>query len=90
MPPTDYITIALCVAFFASAWGIVKWRKWAHTCAFGILLLEVAAFCVSVVAVGWGTLSQRLVPESILSATACVWLALPAVRMALIQRQQIA
>jgi len=72
-PPTDYIMVGMCALFFACAWGIVKWRRWAHTCTFGLLLLEFADFVVQLVTIGWAANSARFAFESAVpSVAACV------------------
>jgi hypothetical protein len=90
-PSTGYIMVGLCALLFACAWSIVKWRKWAHTCTFGLLLLDSADFVLQLATIGWAANSARFAFESAVpSLAACVWRVLPTVRTTLAQRQQMA
>jgi len=78
--PTDYFTVGLCVFYFACAWGLLNWRKWAHTSAIALSLLELALF-VTLVAMDWSaTLVTTIVSWAALNGAILTWLVLPSVR----------
>jgi hypothetical protein len=87
-PARDFTVVGLCVLFFVCAWGIAKWRRWAHTLTFILLVFEFVVFLETLATAGWAESSARMALEGIFSFGACVWLALPAVRMNLARRQQ--
>ena len=88
--PTDYFTVGLCALYFACAWGVLNWRKWAHTSAIVLSLLELAVFG-AMVAMDWSaTLVTSIVLWSALNGAILAWLVLPPVRSTYRQRQRTA
>jgi hypothetical protein len=83
--------MGLCAFFLVSAWGILGWRRWAHTSAIALSALELTVFVVSATVLGvWA-----IPPASIglwlgFDLAVCVWLLLPTVWAKYRQRQQIA
>ncbi len=74
--PTNHFPIS-AILFLACAWGILKWRTWAHTlaivvCAVDMLLLFLVPHT--------GGLSTSLVVLMLLFAAILSWLLTPSVR----------
>ena len=91
-PPRGYVpaAIALCGFYFACAWGILMWRKWAHVSAITLTLLELAIFGLAAAMVGWITPSASNALWLGLNLAVFAWLVLPDVRTSYWQRQQVA
>jgi hypothetical protein len=87
VPPT----VGLCGLLLVSAWGILKWRRWAHTSTLALSVVELATFAVAMTMLGvWAVPPASIASWLGLNLAACVWLALPAVRTRYRQRQQLA
>lgn len=78
--PTDYVAVALCVLYLASAWGIVKWRKWAHISAITLSFSDLAVLALAL-ALDWSAALNRNVALWVaINCAAIAWLVLPSVR----------
>jgi hypothetical protein len=84
---SDYLGLLWSATTLLCAWGIFKWRLWAHYLAlfFGVVNVVVAVAAVS----SWGLGSKwevTFVSALVLSLLVTTWLLLPAVRRQYVQR----
>ena len=75
-----YLDVLWSVLALLCAWGIIRWRLWAHYLALFLSIVDLAII-VGVVYFTWGMGTDiRFVCLSIVSALVTVWLLLPGVR----------
>jgi hypothetical protein len=85
-----YMKILWSIPFFMSAWGILKWERWARWLAIGLCMAELVGFEVA------GTTGIRHRPDIstllaiILAATPLIWAFLPSVIAEFMRRNQTA
>jgi hypothetical protein len=65
------------ILFLACAWGILKWRTWAHTLAIVVCAVDLALLFLIP---HTGGLSTSLVVLMLLFAATLLWLLMPSVR----------
>jgi len=91
----DYFGLGISLLFLLCAWGIVRWRKWAHGTAVTLVLVEIVFFLVVIIAF-WpvsfflGLAGHNLLLWPLLDLPVFVWLVMPDVRSAYWQQPEMA
>ena len=88
--PTDYLILVLCALYFACAWGVLNWRKWAYISAIALSLSELAVFATMAVMDWSAAIVTSIVLWSALNGAVLAWLVLPPVRSNYLQRRRTA
>jgi hypothetical protein len=85
--PVDYFGLGFSVLFAICAWGLFRWRKWAHATAATLCLFEIVSFGVQMViywpfSVPFALGDFRIALLPLIDIPVLTWLLLPDVRAA--------